>query len=195
MRNLRGNTLEGYQPIALPRFLLLQQSHLFRLVLRGIIRKEVQKSRLPPNGHPTPFDVYKEPRSPTWQEAWTITELLLKELSEWTQDNEIQLGFFLIPAQHEVDPDNWSKKVERWPSLSHHSPKKTHAKAIKMLSQIAPTCDLFDAFTNQSQRFYFPVDGHWTALGHRQAADHLAPFIERLYTGQFEMLEYDYSGK
>lgn len=194
-RNLRGDTLEAYKPIAIPRYLLLQKSHLFRLVLRGFIKKEIQKSLLPPNGHPPLFDVYQEPRSPTWKEAWTITELLLKELSEWAQGNEIQLGFFLIPAQHDVDPDNWSKKVEKWPSLRHHSPQSTHAKALKMMSQIAPTCDLFDAFTNQTQRFYFPVDGHWTAFGHQQAAEHLVPFIERLNTGPIEMLEYDYSGK
>ncbi|MGC6508478.1 MAG: hypothetical protein ACON4U_08690 [Myxococcota bacterium] len=188
-RKLSGDQLEPYRPINVGNYTVLQESHLFRWAIRTLKIRQINQSRISKDGYPATLDVYKMTPSATWKEAWVITEHLIEELSDWTHQNGIKLGLFLIPVQQEVDTDTWNNTVSKWPILKDHSIEQTHAKALKMMTQIAPTCDLFDAFSMQPSTLYFPKDGHWTALGHKRAAEQLAPFIQRINTSELEMLE------
>jgi hypothetical protein len=126
------------------------------------------------------YEIYRASENPAWREAWALTEDFLLETKRLAADTRARLVVVLIPAPWEVYPALWDGAVSRAPSL--RAPDVDPGAPARRLGAFlrghgVAHVDLLPGFRERasaSPSLYFPGDAHWTAAGHRLAADLLA---------------------
>lgn len=126
------------------------------------------------------YELYRRDPRPAWAEAWSTTEQLILATRDLAQAHNAGFGVVLVPAAWEVYPEQWKQIISRVPGASDAAidpdyPSRRlkqflHANGVRVF-------DLLDDFRRQAAGLaplYIPEDAHWTAAGHRLAAELLA---------------------
>jgi hypothetical protein len=124
------------------------------------------------------------PESEETESRWRTTGALLAALRDETTAIGAPLIIFYVPASFEVDDASWRRTRERW---DLDAPGYDRETVIQRLQQVCrrirvplvdPRPELRSALRH-GESPYFLLDPHWTAVGHRVAAETLAPAIDR----------------
>jgi hypothetical protein len=134
------------------------------------------------------FEIYRAQPKPVWSEAWRATEELLVATRDLASANGARFAVVVIPAAWEVYPHKWEQALRKLPlmrgaSLDLDEPAKRLSAFLGKHG--VPVITLLPEFRSRaptSQPLYFDNDGHWTAAGHRLAADLVAERVSALLT-------------
>jgi lysophospholipase L1-like esterase len=109
------------------------------------------------------------------------------------RDRGVRLVVAIVPASLQVYPDLWEHFVDGAApadasSLDRLAPNRRISAMCKELG--IPVVDLLPALAGaarSNRHLYFPINGHWTADGHRVAAEALGhaltPLLARVQRG------------
>jgi lysophospholipase L1-like esterase len=135
------------------------------------------------------YEIYRSQYRAPWVEAWGVTKEMLLETRSLAEANGARFAVVLVPAAWEVYPGTWERTLARVPamravSLDLDKPSRLltsflEAHGIPYVSLLAD----FRARASTAPPLYIDNDGHWTAAGHRLAADLLAGPVAELIGG------------
>lgn len=127
---------------------------------------------------PVPFYSYNVALDREWEEAWRLTEALIRELRRRVEERGSQLVVVIIAAPEQVYPERWERTVSLDPTLQTlnldlEGPNKRLASFLNQ--EGIPYVDLLPAFRAAAAQPGAPAlhlrhDGHWTPAGHALAA-------------------------
>jgi hypothetical protein len=127
--------------------------------------------------------VYERRRVEPVEEAWAKTAALLAEAARATQSRGARLLIIHVPSRMEVDDQTWrlSRQLYNWDEAGWD-----RGRVAQRLGDIGaqigiPVLDLTGplrrASAGRGDRPYFTYDGHWTARGHRIAAEEAQRYL------------------
>lgn len=149
---------------------------------RALARRAVTEEKLRlGQGMPIDLRLYDPQVSPVWEEAWAVTGALVQEMARRCAAAHVVFGVLLFPSGNEASPAIHQRTVSTWPATAAWDYRLPQGRALTMMGEV-PVLDLLLALEGRDDA-YFPVDGHWTALGHQRAASATAPFLRRLLPG------------
>lgn len=134
-------------------------------------------------GLPVDLRVHDPVPDPVWEEAWGVTGALLAEMAARCREAGTGLGVVLFPDGVQATEAGRARATARWPASAGWDFSRAQARAYQIAAAVAPTLDLLPALraADGPEPLYFAEDGHWTARGHRVAAEATAGFVkERL---------------
>jgi lysophospholipase L1-like esterase len=126
--------------------------------------------------------VYERRRVEVVEDAWAKTERLLGALSQDAKERGARFLVVYVPSRLEVDDGAWrlSCRLYGWDEAGWDRGHVAARLAEMALAGGWPLLDLTDPM-KQAGRWgrqpYFTYDPHWTALGHRVAADAVHRFL------------------
>ncbi len=122
------------------------------------------------------------------QEAWRITEALLRDLRRQTAAAGSELVIFWIPARPAVYEDDWHLTRQRYAMKDDEwSPDQDGKVLAEICARNELDCVIPGAAFRQraqeheGRKLYFAKDAHWTPDGHRLAGELLAEHIANKY--------------
>ena len=161
---------------------------------RGILREHlylyhfawdlVQQARLsrravePATGIPFDYRVYEDPPDPEWERAWGVTEALVRELHAETSRDGARLVVVSVTNDLQLHPDHREQMFAEYPAM--REVRWNWASPHERLGRICaragiPWVDLLPPFLAAAERnpdrHLHSFGGHWTAAGHRLAAE------------------------
>jgi hypothetical protein len=164
---------------------LRRHSHAYRFVSGrvGLLRRRAQGESAPRAAAPrfTPFHLQAfclKRYPPEFEEAWSRTRGLLREMKAWCDGHGATLAVTVIPAAAQVDPERWDETRRRYGLRDEDFDlEKPHRlmEAFGAESGI-PVIDLLPALRaarSTGGPLYFTTDIHWTPRGHAVAADEI----------------------
>jgi lysophospholipase L1-like esterase len=123
------------------------------------------------------YEIYRVEPKPAWEEAWRLTEQMMLATRDLAFANDAKFGVVLIPAFWEVDSGRWNEALMQLPlmrtaqlDLELPSKRLTHF----LTAHNIPVIDLLPEFRARASSMpplYISNDAHWTADGHKLAAD------------------------
>lgn len=138
--------------------------------------------------HPTipiPFFVYQNPPPQEFENAWALTEAIITGLRDEVARRDSQLVVVLIGAPEQVYPNEWAQTVARSPQMQSlewdlDAPNRRLTDFLQ--HENIPYLDLLPVFKEAATRpnapaLHFQHDQHWTAAGHRLAAEAIHQFL------------------
>jgi acetyltransferase AlgX (SGNH hydrolase-like protein)/GDSL-like lipase/acylhydrolase family protein len=137
-------------------------------------------------GRPTDFgsfEVYRAQSAPAWEEAWRMTENMLLETAKLAVTTRARFAVILVPHPWEVYPDWWEEILANVPAMrgmGFDLDKPSREFAALLERHRIPYVNLLPEFRRRqadSPPLYIKGDGHWTAAGHRLAAQLIAGFV------------------
>lgn len=171
----------GWDP---PGGALWRWSAAWRWVARARAERAVTERKLAlGRGMPIDLRVHDPAPDPVWEEAWAVTGALLGELAARCEAAGVGFGVVLFPDGVQATEAGRARATREWPEAAAWDFTRAQARARTLAAGVAPTLDLLPALraADGPQPLYFPEDGHWTARGHRVAAEAAASFVmERL---------------
>ena len=190
LRLLRSTSRTAFVPLGLKIFLkrhsrlgvfLMNLYHFPGGFARHRILTEGSREWTP--GEP-PGDIFaslREPATPRVDAAWAFTTRILDHTASLLEARGVRFALAIIPAPNQVSEREWARGRKVWrldggmPSLR---PQAILARWGRQRG--VPTLDMVSTF-RASREFplFFPYDGHFTAAGHRAAADALYDFSLR----------------
>lgn len=115
-------------------------------------------------------------------DAWRITLTLLQRIRQFDDERGIRTAIVAVPAAFQVYGTDWDEllqanklKPDEW---SATRPNEVLAASSEMIG--APLLDLLPplrAAADGPARLYFPINQHWTAMGHAVAAPAVEDFL------------------
>lgn len=123
------------------------------------------------------YEIYRIEQKPVWAEAWRVTEQLLVELRNLTESNGARFAVVLVPGAWEVYPQLWDSVRSDIPGMRHaaldlEQPSKRLATFLTAHGiTVITLLPEFRKRAGNSGALYVQSDAHWTAEGHRLAAD------------------------
>ena len=129
------------------------------------------------------FETYSEKAQARseWQEAWRISEEMLKRSKKISEEAGADFVLFMIPNRVEVYSDDWKKllnqSAQKFPQLKNKSYDLTlpYQQAAHIGENIGTLpVDPHDEFllrAGQGERLYMPTDHHFSVRGHETAAE------------------------
>ncbi len=129
------------------------------------------------HGIPGPFLVYNKTVSPDWREAWEITFALTERIQRIVTESGATLLVVAIPERFQVSPDAFDRLLAEYPAMRNiqwdlSTPVRQFGEWCARSN--VPFLDLTHDFrARYSDRLFIP-DGHWSADGHRLAAEAIA---------------------
>jgi len=107
----------------------------------------------------------------------------VKKIAEWARAHDVRYLVVLVPAKYQVVDEAWATYRHRW-RLPDEAFDRDHAQRALTEALVADgieTLDLLPAFRSapDPEALYYPVDAHWTAAGHRAAAEQIRRAIVR----------------
>ncbi|MGQ9793097.1 MAG: alginate O-acetyltransferase AlgX-related protein [Anaerolineae bacterium] len=137
---------------------------------------------------PLLYGVYRPVYDAQWQEAWALTEAIIRRLATEVDTHGGQLAVVVIGAPDQVYPERWEATLQRYPQMADQEydldlPNRRIAQILKKAR--IPYFDLLPVFRAAAAQsdvlpLYFLRDGHWTSAGHRLAAGTLSHFVADL---------------
>lgn len=183
---LAGGRLVRTDPTAAaaPLPWLWERSQAFRLLARAWTARVVAAEKVAAgDGVPLDFHVYRPTHDPRWDEAWAITDALLRALAARVEASGARFGVLLFADQLQATAGGLARARADWPAMADWDPLVAHGRARALAESVAPTCDLLPALQaadRAGERLFYARDGHWTAQGHRRAAEAAAPCVRAL---------------
>lgn len=131
-------------------------------------------------GLPGELRVHDPHADPVWEEAWAVTGALLAEMAARCRAAGTSLAVVLFPDGVQATEAGRARAVARWPEAAGWDFSRAQARARATAAAVAPTLDLLPALraADGPEPLYFAEDGHWTARGHRVAAEATAGFVK-----------------
>jgi lysophospholipase L1-like esterase len=127
--------------------------------------------------------VYERRRVEPVEDAWAKTELLLAAVAQEAKERGARLVVVYVPSRLEVDAGAWqlSCRLYGWDETAW-DPSRVATRVKEMGAAGGwPVLDLTDVMKQAGQGWgaepYLTYDAHWTALGHRVAADAVHRFL------------------
>jgi hypothetical protein len=134
---------------------------------------------------PIPFFVYQEPPADDFAAAWAVTEAILARLNTEVESRGAKLAVVLVAAPEQVVPEQWQKTVARYPAMKNrawdlNAPNRRLNNFLA--AQGIAHLDLLPVFraaagAPDAPPLHFRHDQHWTAAGHRLAAETIHQFL------------------
>jgi hypothetical protein len=134
---------------------------------------------------PIPFFVYQEPPDDDFAAAWAVTEAILARLNTEVESRGAKLAVVLVAAPEQVVPEQWQKTVARYPAMKNrawdlNAPNRRLNNFLA--AQGIAHLDLLPVFraaagAPDAPPLHFRHDQHWTAAGHRLAAETIHQFL------------------
>jgi len=123
------------------------------------------------------------PRSPSWDEAWRVTEALIAKAGEFASGHGAAVAVFTVPFAMEAHPDGaWRQKLQAKYGVADFSYSERRVVAFArekgmlgimlgpaMQARAAASGAPLYGFENRELGF-----GHWNERGHRAAAEIIA---------------------
>lgn len=146
----------------------------------------------PPEGEsgsiavPDSWRVFERRPAPEVLHAWTLTEKLLLALRDDVEAEGGRLLVVNVPPYFDIYEDRWAAVERRYgisrPAWSPSQVAETLAalcarNGIEFLDLTPDFSSAIEAGRDRSEPFYLPLDGHWSASGHRLAGELLAEYI------------------
>jgi hypothetical protein len=134
---------------------------------------------------PIPFFVYQQPPSAEFEQAWALTEAIIAGLRDEVAQRGSRLVVALIAAPEQVYPEQWAQTVAASPQLSalNWDLDAPNRRLVQFLQrENIPHLDLLPVFRQAAAQpdappLHFRHDQHWTAAGHRLAAESIHQFL------------------
>ena len=181
--------LHGYS--ALYRFMtpVLRESipPLARLLVRwGLIEpgQEEIDATLPTDYIPVTYGVYRRPPTEQWQDAFTLTNALIRALDKDVSASGARLAVVILTAQEQVYPDLWEGLRQRYPAMQDkdwdlEQPNRVVYSILD--GGNIPYLDLLPVFrqhvASSRELLHLRHDGHWTSAAERLAGESLYDFL------------------
>jgi hypothetical protein len=158
---------------------------LYSLGLMSTPPERVNRPRAESFGY---YEIYRLSPTDTWREAWALTEHLLVATRDLAEANGARFAVILVPAAWEVDSSRWEGILRKVPAMrevpmdiEHPSRRLSAFLSLHGIPHIPLLAD-FRRLSPSRPPLYFSRDGHWTAEGHRLAADLLQRPVRDLLT-------------
>jgi len=122
-----------------------------------------------------------EPADDYFRQAWSRTEQHLEELRQAVRADGARLAIVAIPDAAQVEPEALEFDALLGYEVDHawlHSECRTQ-RALQTWAESRGVSflDLTDSLRASPETCYYPRDQHFTAAGHRLAADEMAEFL------------------
>jgi hypothetical protein len=141
-------------------------------------------------GHPsTPVDlfIYQSPPEKDFEAAWSLTEAIIKRLRAEVESRGATLAVVIVGAPEQVYPVEGERMLAANPGLQGLTldlelPNRRLNEFLT--AEHIPHLDLLPVFRQaaanpQAPPLHFRHDGHWTAAGHRLAAEAIHEFLRQ----------------
>ena len=108
-------------------------------------------------------------------EIRSSVELAMDQLDEVSKKLKFRSIFIIIPDKVQVNPDLLNSKIETWNLNVQDLDTRMPDRIIEeqLASRGIPYFDLSECLQGNEQ-FYYKIDGHFTPMGHRAAAQCLS---------------------
>jgi len=123
------------------------------------------------------YEIYRTTPKPAWAKGWRVTEELLLAVRNLAKESGVPFGVVVVPAAWEVYPQRWAEVLSQVPAM-REAPLDVdlpNRNLVRFLNEHdVHTIDLLNDFRARATKdpfLYLRGDGHWTAAGHRLAAD------------------------
>jgi hypothetical protein len=135
---------------------------------------------------PIPFYVYRTPPDEEFEAAWQLTEQIITGLRDEVSGRDTRFMVLLIAAPEQVYPQAWENITLTYPELSgpEFDPNAPNRRLAAFLTaEEIPYIDLLPVFQEFAAQpdappLHLRHDQHWTAAGHRLAAETIHTFLE-----------------
>ena len=142
------------------------------------------------------FKVYLSNPSPEWDEAWELTDALIRRLDEEVKSQGAQLVVVGISAPEQVYADLWAATfgTDSQFQETHWDPEAPNRRLAAILDEADILhLDLMPVFQDAAARpemphLFFRHDFHWSAAGHALAAQAVESYLREsgLFDGDLE---------
>lgn len=132
---------------------------------------------------PVAYGVYATPLAEPWPQALLTTRAILDEFKREAESLDVPLRGLLIPSFEEVDAQQWSRVLQRYPAMQ--AQRWDAAQPAALTQQVfgeagIPLVDLTPVMRQQAEQgksLYLRDDRHFTPEGHAVAAYALATWL------------------
>ena len=164
---------------------LLEHSQSLLWFERKMAKHSQIKEKTKHSAYPVDYGIYlpKDNNKP-WEDSWLLTGRLLNEIQRLCDMYNTELYFLMFPSLDEVSTKRQSRIQARYPSLISADFGNPHERLTTIVRSVAVSpnhiVDLYPDFLSHSnpESLYYPIDGHWTELGHALASNVIATQIE-----------------
>ena len=160
---------------------------LARLLVRwGLLEpgQEEIDATLPADYIPVTYGVYRRPPTEQWQDAFTLTNALIRALDKEVSASGVRLAVVIMTAQEQVYPDFWQGLLQRYPAMQGNDWDMEQPNRVLysiLDGSNIPYLDLLPIFRQRAASarnlLHLRHDGHWTADGERLAGESLYQFL------------------
>jgi len=138
------------------------------------------------------YEIYRVVQKPDWEDAWRVSEHLLIALRDLAESHGAKFAVILVPGAWEVYSDLWDEVVTTMPgmrdvSLDRDQPSKRLGEFLN--KNRITVISLLPEFRKRAPTLpplYFRGDGHWTAEGHKLAADLVIDQVSAMLNGSVD---------
>lgn len=118
-----------------------------------------------------------------WEEAWSVTELLLARTQASVRASGAEFVVVAAPSFFQIDADAWRWLVggdtrERNRYEPEVPNQRLAAIAARQGLHYLDLLPAVQASADGGRPFYYSADGHWTIAGHAFAAEQVAAYLE-----------------
>jgi hypothetical protein len=159
---------------------------LFRLRFMSTPPEQVNRPGVTNFGY---YEIYRLDPTPVWREAWALTESMMVATRDLAASHGARFAVVLVPSAWEVYPELWDGILTNVPVM-REVPMDLTLPSRRLGAFLAahdiPYVSLLSEFRARSRQLpalYVAGDAHWTADGHRLAADLLAADLSSAMRG------------
>ena len=150
-------------------------SHIYRLAYQTSMRQMVQQGAVQLDRHVA--SLLRRETSPELEASWALTLALLDRAVSLAERQGAWLAIGMIPLRVQIDDTAFSNLAKANRLSLEDMAKEGPQGRVKAWAQSrgVTVIDLLPAFQSEAARsdelLYLPTDGHWSAAGHRLAAE------------------------